>query len=300
MSEAPLIAAIELGGTKCVAMLARGPDAIEERVRIATTTPEETMAAIEATLDGWRGFGAIGIASFGPISIDRHAGNWGQITSTPKPRWARTDVARRLERRYGVPTAFHTDVTGAALGEMEWGAASGLADIAYVTVGTGVGVGLIAHGRPVDGLTHAELGHIKPPRLVGDTWIGACPFHGDCVEGLVAGGSLAARTGRKGSEIDADDAVWESVADALGHLVATLVLTGVPRRMVFGGGVALGNAFLLPRIGEAAARILGGYVTLPEVADMATFVVPAALGADAGPLGAVLLGRQALASTSLG
>jgi len=140
----PLVAGIELGGTKIVCILARGPDDIQDRVQIPTTRPDEALAAVEAVLDGWGGFEALGIASFGPISIDRHAADYGHVTSTPKPHWAGTDVAGRLSARYQVPTGFHTDVVGAALAEARWGAAKGLPDIAYVTVGTGIGVGLIA------------------------------------------------------------------------------------------------------------------------------------------------------------
>ena len=146
----------------------------------------------------------------------------------------------------------------------------------------------------VDGLTHAELGHIKPPRLAGDDWIGACPFHGACVEGLAAGPAIAARTGVKGEMLAADDPAWEMVVDALSHLFATLTLTGVPRRIVLGGGVMVGNPGLLPRLRRATAANLNGYVALPEVAEMDTFIVPAALGGNAGPLGAVVLGTLAL------
>lgn len=294
MSDAPLIAGVELGGTKCIAMLASGPDAIHEEVRIPTERPAETLAALERVLDGWRGFAAIGVASFGPVAIDRGAANWGHITSTPKPGWKDIDVGARLAARYGVPLGFHSDVVGAALGEMAWGAGQGLADLAYVTVGTGVGAGLVAGGRPVDGLTHSELGHLLPPRLAGDEWTGACPFHGACVEGLVAGPALAARTGVKGEDLPADHAVWDSVVDALAHLFATLVLTGVPRRIVLGGGIMVGNPFLLPRLRARTGMILNGYVALPEVAYMETYLVPAALGGQAGPLGAVVLGRLAL------
>ena len=292
--DAPMVAGVELGGTKCIAILASGPDQVLEEVRVPTTRPEETLPALEAVLDQWRGFAAIGIASFGPISIDRSSGSYGQITSTPKPHWAGTDVARRLEKRYGVPTRFHSDVVGAALAEAQWGAGRGLADLAYVTVGTGVGAGLIAHGRPVDGLTHSELGHIRPPRLAGDDWGGSCPFHGACVEGLAAGPAIASRTGMKGEELPPDHPAWDSVADALSHLFTTLVLTGVPRRIVLGGGVLVGNEPLLARLRTATAASLNGYIALPEVEDMQTFLVPAALGGRAGPLGAILLGRLAL------
>ncbi|KQS50696.1 MULTISPECIES: ROK family protein [unclassified Sphingomonas] len=293
MTEAPLVAGIELGGTKCICILARGPDQIEETVRIPTTRPEETLAAIEAVLDRWSGFVAIGIASFGPVSIDRHAGDYGHITSTPKPGWAGTDIAGRLHRRYGVPTGFHTDVVGAALAEARWGAATGLSDIAYVTVGTGVGVGMIANHRPIDGLTHSELGHIRPVRFRGDDWVGNCPFHGACLEGLVSGPAIAARIGKPADQAPAEDPVWDGVADALGQLCHTLVLTGIPRRIVMGGGV-MGATHLFPRVRAAMTRSLGGYITLPEVALTDTFIVPPALGNNAGPLGAIVLGAQAL------
>ena len=142
--QGQLIAGVELGGTKCICILARGPDAIEDRVQLPTTRPEETLSAIEAVLDRWRGFSALGIASFGPVSIDPHAHDYGHITSTPKPGWANQDVGERLRRFAAVPTGFHTDVVGAALAEARWGAAKGLEDIAYATVGTGIGVGLMA------------------------------------------------------------------------------------------------------------------------------------------------------------
>ncbi|WP_294353438.1 ROK family protein [uncultured Sphingomonas sp.] len=295
MSDAALIAALELGGTKCVAMLASGPDAILEEVRVPTTRPEETLAALEAVLDGWRGFAAIGIGSFGPVSIDRQSRDYGQITSTPKPGWANTSVARRFADRYDVPVGFHTDVVGAALGEGRWGAGRGLDALAYVTVGTGIGAGMIARSQPVDGLTHAELGHIRVPRLAGDDWSGACPFHGACVEGLASGPAIASRTGMKGEDLTADHPAWNSVVDALANLMGTLALTGVPRRIVLGGGVMVGNPHLLPRLRTATKLTLNGYVARPELEDMDTFIVPAALGANAGPLGAVVLGQQALA-----
>ncbi|TCP36981.1 ROK family protein [Sphingomonas sp. BK235] len=294
MAQLPLIAGVELGGTKCIAVLSRGPDAILEEVRVPTTRPEETLPALEAALDQWRGVEGIGVASFGPVSIDPHSGDYGRITSTPKPHWANTDIARRLGARYGVPVGFHSDVVGAALAEARWGAGQGLPDLAYVTVGTGVGAGMIAHGRPVDGLTHSEFGHIRPPRLAGDDWTGACPYHGACVEGLASGPAIAARTGIKGEDLAADHPAWETVVGALSTLFATLTLTGVPRRIVLGGGVMVGNPWLLPRLRAATAANLNGYVALPEVTDMDTFIVPAALGGNAGPLGAVLLGALAV------
>ena len=294
MTEAPLVAGVELGGTKCICILARGPDAIEDRVQLPTTRPEETLAGIEAVLERWHGFSALGIASFGPVSIDPHAHDYGRITSTPKPGWANQDVGQRLRRFTGVPTGFHTDVVGAALAEARWGAARGMDDIAYATVGTGIGVGLIAGGKPVDGLTHSEFGHLRPVRFPGDDWVGSCPFHGACLEGLAAGPALKARSGISGDQWAADDPAWDTVAHALGQLLHALVLTGVPRRIVMGGGVMVGTDHLFPRVRAAMTKSLAGYIALPEVADADTFVVAPALGGNAGPLGAIVLGAQAL------
>ena len=298
MNDAPLIAGVELGGTKINCILARGPDAVMDEVQIPTTNPEQTLGAVESVLERWHGFAALGIASFGPISIDRSSELYGHITATPKPGWANTDVARRLARCTAVPTGFHTDVVGAALAEARWGAAKGLADLAYVTVGTGIGVGLIAGGKPVDGVTHSELGHIRTARLAGDIWPGVCPFHGDCVEGLASGPAIAARAGKRAETLASDDPAWDSVVQALGQLLHTLVLTGVPRRIVMGGGVMVGTAHLFARVREAMTKSLNGYVPLPEVLSADTYVVAPGLGDRAGSLGAIVLGEQALHARS--
>ena len=291
-----MIAGIELGGTKCICILGTGPDDIVEEIRIATTTPDETLPAIEAVLDRWRDYLGLGIASFGPMSLDPASPDFGSITATTKPGWSHIGVMRRLAARSTVPVAFDTDVVGAALGEGRWGAAQGLADFAYITVGTGVGVGLIAGGRPVVGMTHGELGHIRTARLEGDDWPGACAFHGACVEGLASGTAIAARTGTAAAHLPADHPAWNAVVDALAQLLHTLVMTGVPRRIIMGGGVITGMPFLLPRLRAALETSLGGYASTPELADLTQYVVPAALGNRAGPLGAIELGARAISA----
>lgn len=295
MTDSPLIAGIELGGTKCICILATGPEDIRDEVRIPTTSPGETLAAIEAVLGRWSGYAALGIASFGPVSIDPRAPNYGFITATTKPGWSNTDVGHRLAAFAGVPTGFNSDVAGAALGEGRWGAAQDIADHAYVTVGTGIGVGLVLGGEPTNGLTHPELGHIRPVRLPGDSWPGSCPFHGDCLEGLAAGTAIRARTGKGAEELAADDLAWEGVAHALAQLAHTLVLTGIPRRIVMGGGVMTGIPHLLPRIRGHLVESLGGYGDTSALGPVDAYVVPAMLGNNAGPLGAIELGNRALA-----
>jgi fructokinase len=290
----PLIAAVELGGTKCVCLLGTGPDQIVDRRRIPTGGPEETLAAIEAVLDDWKAgpqpFAALGIASFGPADVDPGSETWGGILATTKPGWEGTDVAGRLRRRYAVPTGFDTDVNGAALAEGRWGAARDLQDFAYITVGTGIGVGLIAGGRTVGGFSHAEAGHLRIGRAPGDDWPGACSFHGDCVEGLASGPAIAARLGRDPATVAADDEAWPLVAHALAQLLHNLVLTTAPRRILIGGGVMEAQPHLFPMIRAALGQSLNGYVTLPE----GDFVLPPGLGAMAGPCGGIALALDAL------
>ena len=289
-----IYAGVELGGTKCVCILARGAEQVVADQIVPTSSPDATLAAIETILDGWRdefGFSAIGIASFGPVDLDPRSPGWGSITLTAKPGWPGTVIAPRLRDRYAVPTAFDTDVNGAALAEILWGAGQGFEDFAYITVGTGVGVGLIVNGSPTRGFAHSELGHIRVPRLAGDDWPGACPFHGDCVEGLASGSAIEARLGtRSMADVAPDDPVWDTVASAIAQLCHVLVCTAAPRLIVIGGGVIEKQPHLLPRIEPLLIDSLAGYIELPEGQP---YIQPPRLGALAGPLGAIALAMRA-------
>ncbi|HET6941303.1 MAG TPA: ROK family protein, partial [Sphingomicrobium sp.] len=206
-------AGVELGGTKCVSTLAYSPGEILRQETVPTTTADETLGALEDLLKDWAGHGiaALGINSFGPVDLRMESPTFGFITRTTKPDWSDTDIARRLARAAGTSVAFDTDVNGAALAEMRWGSGRGHTDFAYITVGTGVGVGLVVNGLPTRGFAHSELGHIRPVRIPGDDWPGACSFHGDCVEGLASGTALKARLGsRHVGDIAPDDPVWET------------------------------------------------------------------------------------------
>lgn len=295
----PLIAGIELGGTKIVCVLASGPDRVIDEARVPTTTPDETLSAIETVLDGWKrdhGFDALGLGSFGPIDVDPTSPTWGSITSTPKPGWSHVDVARRLRDRFAVPTAFDTDVSGAALAEGRWGGAQGLESFCYITVGTGVGVGVVSSGRPARGLGHVEAGHLRVGRAVGDGWAGACVYHGDCVEGLASGFAVEKRTGQRGETIGADDPVWPLVAHALAGLCHNLVLTALPQRILIGGSVANHQPQVLPMLRNRLVESLAGYAQGEQIAaQIEAFVTSPALGDQAGPMGSVALGLDALA-----
>lgn len=291
--SAMIYAGVELGGTKCVAILARGASDVLAREAIPTTSAEETLSRIERTLLEWKrdhGFDALGVASFGPIDADPESATWGHILATPKSGWAQANIAPRLRQAIGVPSAFDTDVNGAALAEMRWGAGRRFDDFAYVTVGTGVGVGLIVNGRATRGFGHCELGHVRVARLPGDDWPGSCPYHGDCVEGLAAGCSLKARFGDGVKSLKPDDPVWESVAWTLAQLCSAIVYAAAPRRIAIGGGVIDRQPHLIGRIESKLVESLNGYVQLPADGD---YVRAPELGKDAGPLGAIVLAMTA-------
>jgi fructokinase len=293
----PLLAGVELGGTKCVCLLASGPDDIRETVRIDTTTPGNTLAAIQAVLTRWHAceaFAAIGVASFGPLELDPEAAAFGCVVNTSKAGWSGADVLAPLGG-FGVPIGFDTDVNGAALAEGRWGGARGLDSYAYVTVGTGVGVGSVVRGLTVRGLGHSEAGHLRVPRLVGETWPGVCPYHGDCVEGLASGPAIQARAGQPGDGLEPSHPAWTEAAHALAALLHNLVLTTAPQRILIGGGVVGGQPFLLPRLRTALVRSLNGYGAAPAIVEgIEAFVAAPALGDRAGPLGAIALAEDTL------
>lgn len=285
-----LVAGVELGGTKCVCVLADGEGRILEQVRIDTTTPDETLGAVEAVLDRWLaapGFVALGIASFGPLDLDATSPTYGAITATTKPHWSGADVGGRLSRRYGLPFVFDTDVNGAAFAEQRWGEAQGLEDFAYVTVGTGVGVGLIVNGKATRGFGHCELGHVRVARMEGDDWPGWCSFHGGCVEGLASGSAIRARVGQDDlTGLAEDHPAWIAAAHALAQMCHTMVLTAAPRRILIGGGVVTGQPHMLGRIETMLRESLAGYSNPPTDGP---YVRAPGLGDRAGPLGPIAM-----------
>jgi len=287
----PLFGGIEAGGTKFVCVIGTGPEDIRARTRFPTTEPEETLQrAVDFFRESSHGkLHALGIASFGPVELRRHHPDYGCITTTPKPHWSGTDIVGYVHAALDVPIGFDTDVNGAALGEGRWGAARGLGTFAYMTVGTGLGVGSVVGGRTSHGLVHPEMGHMTVPRQAGDEFPGLCPFHGDCLEGMAAGPAIEERWGRRGETLSGNDLALAIDIEA-GYLAAGLrniVYTIAPERIVIGGGVAKMPG-LIPRVRSRLIENLAGYPGLPEHSSD-EFVVPAVLGDMAGPVGALVL-----------
>jgi len=303
--ESDLLGAIEAGGTKFICAVGRrqGHDGCStlEELRIPTTDPTTTLQAATAFfLSQRRARGpirALGLATFGPIELDRSAANYGSMLATPKPGWSHVPLLASFARELGCPMGLDTDVNAAAMAELKWGAGRDLNSLAYITVGTGIGVGIIVNGQCVHGLLHPEGGHIVPRRHPDDRgYKGNCPFHGDCLEGLASGPAIAARAGMPASELGANHASWAFVADYLGQLCAQLVLIQSPERIIIGGGV-MTQAGLIDQVRDRMLHWLGGYIQRPQLGNgAAAYVVSPGLGERSGLMGAFALAESAASS----
>jgi fructokinase len=299
-AEPRFFGAVEAGGTKFVCAIGDDSGKIHAQDRFATTDPDSTLASMRKFLrtqgSALGPLAAIGVACFGPVELDRARPHYGFIGNTPKAGWKDTDIAGPLSREFNCPIGFDTDVNGAALAEHRWGAARGVDNPVYVTVGTGIGAGALVNGGPLHGLMHPEIGHMYPRRHALDAgFAGNCPFHGDCLEGLASGPAILARSGDSLEHLDAAHPQWDIEADYLGQLCAQLVLTLSPRRIVMGGGV-MSQARLLPLIRRRAQHWLNGYIDRSEIREgMDEYIVAPALGAQAGILGALVLAMDAAA-----
>ena len=294
-----LLGGIEAGGTKFICAVGTGPDDIRAIQRIATTSPDETLAAAaQFFLELPERPEAIGIGSFGPVDLRPVSEHYGYITTTPKERWAYTDLAGFIQRAVDRPVGFDTDVNAAALGEYAWGAGRGCDSLLYLTIGTGIGGGIVLNGQPVHGQLHPEMGHLFVPRAPGDEFAGICPFHDGCLEGLAAGPALAARWGRPAETLPEDHSAWTFEAHYLGLAITNLILAFSPKRVILGGGI-MDQHHLFGKIRSEVHGNLGGYITLlADREKLDTYIVPPALGGRAGVLGALRLARMALSESS--
>lgn len=287
-------AGIELGGTKVVCGIATDAGEVLQRTSIPTRGPVETLDDVRTWFEPrLKDTCGVGIASFGPVYIDPASPRYGHVGTTPKIAWRDFDLVGAICEWAPLPPTIDTDVNAAALAEIRWGAARGCDSVVYVTVGTGIGGGIVTNGRAIHGLMHPEIGHMMPRRVPGDDLEGVCPYHGDCFEGLAAGPAIKARWGKPLNELPADHSALAMEADYLGQLAVNLLLTASPTKLIFGGGVMSVGA-LLPMIRDAAARYLNDYL---DFAALATgpehLIVTPGLESNAGLLGAVALAIDA-------
>jgi len=292
-----LLGAIEAGGTKFVCAASNRGEILAQ-TRIPTRGPDATLAAaqqfFEAVMAEHGELSALGIAAFGPLDLRETSPTFGRLLGTPKHGWAGTDLVAPFARRFGCPVVIDTDVNAAALAETLHGAARGCRTAVYVTVGTGIGGGVVVDGRSLRGSPHPEMGHIRVARHERDTaFAGVCPFHGDCLEGLASGAAIRARWGRAAEELYGDEAVWDLVAEYLALGVVNVVCALSPQRVVIGGGV-LEAPGLIERIRARTPALLAGYISAPAVTDeIDRYIVVPGLGRLAGVAGALVLAERA-------
>ena len=293
-----LYGGVEAGGTKFVCVVGSGPNDIVATDRFPTTTPQVTLARV---IDFFRkhqadagNLAAIGVGTFGPADVNPNSATYVYITSTPKAGWPNTNFLGQLQEAFYLPMGFDTDVNTAALGEWRWGAAQGLDTFLYLTVGTGIGGGGMVNGRLMHGLVHPEMGHMFLRRdQQADPFAGACPYHGDCFEGLAAGPALEKRWGRRAESLPPDHPAWDLEAQYLALGLVNLIVAVSPQRIVLGGGV-MEQQQLLPKVRTRVQTLLNGYVQSPQIIqDIDHYIVAPQLGDRAGVLGAIALARQA-------
>ncbi|WP_062066436.1 ROK family protein [Cellvibrio sp. OA-2007] len=289
-----VIAALEAGGTKFNCALLDTELNIIAQAAFPTTTPEQTLALVnhffQQTLAAQQlELIAMGIASFGPVDLIPSSATYGYITNTPKPNWSNIDICGYFSRELNVPIAFETDVNGAAWGEKISGAARDLSDYIYVTIGTGIGAGIVVNNKLLRGLGHPEIGHMLMPRdLSVDAYSGCCPFHGDCLEGLASGKSIESRWGVSGKHLKNDHPAWDIEAQYLAVMCANLTQIIAPQKIILGGGV-MDQPHLLPMIHRYFLERLNGYAPAAVLANTVDYIVQTPLQGMAGIVGIAAL-----------
>lgn len=284
--------ALEAGGTKMVCAIGNENGQILERVSIPTETPEKTMPAL---IDFFKdkGLAAIGIGCFGPVDLDKNSKTYGFITSTPKLSWKNYPIVAEFEKTLGIPVGFDTDVNAAALGEAVWGCTKTVKNSIYITVGTGVGVGVIIDGKPYHGMIHPEGGHIFISRRKDDPMEqGICPYHATCLEGLASGPAIEKRWGVKGAALSDRKEVWELEAYYLGQAICTYIMTLSPERIILVGGV-MHQQQLLPMVRREVQKQMCGYVQGKGMDNLDEYIVPISLNDNQGAMGCIKLAMDA-------
>lgn len=293
-----LFGGIEAGGSKFICAVGNAQGKIEKKIAIPTSTPDETMPQVVKFFQSIvvnTPLAGIGIATFGPVDLDRKSPQYGYITTPPKPGWGHYNILGALREAFpNMPLGFHTDVNGAAIGEYRWGAAQGLDTFIYVTVGTGIGAGGMVGGKLMEGLIHPEMGHMFIPQdLAKDNFAGVCPFHGNCLEGLAAGPAMEKRWKiATASDLPDNHPAWDLEAHYLALAFANCVMVLSPQKIILGGGVTK-NRSIYAKIREKTRQLLNGYIKHEKILkNIDEYIVEPGLGTESGICGAIALAEK--------
>lgn len=278
------IGGIEAGGTKMVCAVGERSGEIKAQQSIPTREPEETLQQVKAFFSDYE-LEALGVGSFGPIDLDRDSNTYGTILNTPKIAWKHFDLLGRLQQDFQTPVYMDTDVNAASLAEYRHGAGKDVNSCLYITVGTGIGAGLVKDGLTFQGKNHPEMGHIFVPKHSDDSLTGVCPYHSNCLEGLASGPAIEKRHGMKGHLLRDNHNAWEIEAHYLAHAIANYIVILSPERIIAGGGV-MKQGVLYPLVRKKVSELLNEYV---EMGDMGAYIMAPALGDEQGVKGAIAL-----------
>jgi fructokinase len=305
-----LFAGIEAGGTKFNCVIGTGPNDIRARARIPTTTPDETLAKVQDFFQQGRkeygAFNALGLACFGPLDLNRASRTYGHIMTTVKQYWSNTNIVGLLSQMFDVPIGFDTDVNGAALGEYRYGAVKNSDNFVYVTVGTGIGAGVLVDGKLIGGSSsmgagHPEVGHMLVPKYVAldtDSYKGCCPFHSNCIEGFASGTAIQFRWGKTGSELPEDHPAWDIEARYLAAMCVNLTMCYSPEKIILGGGV-MEQSHLFEKINKHFLVLIGNFFQELSADKVSNYIVPTSLDGMSGEYGALVLAKNAFDESAL-
>lgn len=282
------VGALEAGGTKMVCAIGDENGNIYDQISIKTETPDITIPQIYDYFSN-KNIEALGVASFGPVDLNRNSSTYGYITSTPKKGWNHYDIVGAF-KGLGVPVGFDTDVNGSVLGEATYGDAKGLNNIVYFTIGTGIGAGVISEGRLLHGMLHPEAGHMTLKRHPKDVDFECnCPYHDSCFEGLAAGPSIEKRFGIKASELPTNHIAWEIESYYIAQALVNTTMILSPDKFILGGGV-MHQLHLFPLIRKEFEKQMNGYINTDRIKDLDNYIIPQSLDDKQGIMGALKLG----------
>ena len=287
-----ILGALEAGGTKMVCAIGDENGNLTDRISFPTETPEKTMPKLISYFKE-HNIRALGIGTFGPADLNPESDTYGYITTTPKLAWANFNIRGAFADTLQIPVGFDTDVNAAVLGEASFGCLKNIQNGIYLTIGTGIGAGILAEGRLLHGMLHPEGGHILLERHPKDTYTGCCPYHKNCFEGLASGPAIEGRYGKKAIELTSLPEVWELEADYIAKALVSYILILAPERIVLGGGV-MHQTQLFPLIRKRTTELLGGYIKTGQLENMDTYIVPPSLNDNQGVLGCLMLARNSI------
>ena len=287
-----MFGSIETGGTKIICALLNEEGNILDKISISSLTPDQSMPAVISYFKK-NPVKALGVGSFGPLDLHKESKTYGYITSTPKPGWKDYPLVPVLKEALQIPVGLDTDVNAALLGEVEFGAAKGLDNAVYITIGTGIGGGVMTNGKLLHGMLHPELGHMLLAKREDDHFVGVCPYHGSCFEGLASGPSIAKRWGKPAEELGECAEVWDLEAFYIAQAITSYIMVLAPEKIILGGGV-MHQQILFPLIRKKVLEMVNGYIETSLLEDIESYIVPSSLHDDQGILGGLVLAKNAL------